>query len=197
MKSVLIYTVGLLLCIVLLGAMPIAGEEEIYDNVIRLHVLANSDSEEDQANKLAVRDAILAGYSEALTGATTAEAAAKVEALLPEIEKLAEKTLAEQGAPADVTVAFTDEVYPERVYGELHFPAGTYHSLRVLIGAGKGQNWWCVLFPPLCVGAASGDVPVTSPTEPPDGLGESSWRLVSQSGEYEIRFKLLEWLAGN
>lgn len=196
MKGVLIYTVGLLLCVLLLGVMPVAGEEEIYDNVIRLHVLANSDSEEDQAKKLAVRDAILSAYSTDLAGATTAEAAARVESLLPEIEKLAEKTLAEIGPAESVTVSFTEETYPERVYGELHFPAGTYRSLRVLIGEGQGQNWWCVLFPPLCVGAATEEVAVTTPNEPPPGLGTGAWRLVSQSGEYQIRFRVLEWLMG-
>ncbi|MBQ8351922.1 MAG: stage II sporulation protein R [Clostridia bacterium] len=194
MKRVLIYAIGLVLCMLLLGVMPVAGEEKIYDNVIRLHVLANSDSEQDQANKLAVRDAILAAYSEELAGNTTAEAVARVEILLPQIEELAEKTLADAGDPRDVTITFSEETYPERVYGELHFPAGRYLSLRVLIGEGAGQNWWCVLFPPLCVGTATEEVAVTTPEEPPAGLGEHAWRLVSQSGEYQIRFRVLEWL---
>lgn len=196
MKSVLLYTVGLVLCMLMLGLLPIAGEEEIYENVIRLHVLAHSDGEEDQADKLLVRDAILATYGSALAGDTTEEAAARVEALLPSIRELAENTLAAAGRPQPVHVSFTDEVYPERVYGALHFPAGTYHSLRVMIGEGVGQNWWCVLFPPLCVGSASEEVAVGTPPSPPAGLGAESWRLVSESGEYEIRFRVLEWLMG-
>ena len=197
MKRVLIYTAGLVLCMLLLGVMPISGEEEIYDNVIRLHILANSDSEADQADKLAVRNAILAEYRTVLIAASTEEATKRVETLLPEIEKTAQKTLADRGNAAEVAVTFTEETYPERIYEGLHFPAGRYRSLRVLIGEGEGKNWWCVLFPPLCVGAATEEIAVTQPVEPPPGLGESSWRLVSQSGENEIRFKLLEWLMGN
>ena len=196
MKSVLIYTTGLLLCLLLLGCMPMAGEEEIYQDVIRLHVLANSDREEDQQLKLTVRDAILASYSEQLAGGTTAEAEEQLLSLLPQIEKTAEKVLADHGRPTSVRVTYTQEQYPERVYGELHFPAGTYRSLRVLIGEGAGQNWWCVLFPPLCVGAATDDLPITSPGQAPDGVNDNAWRLVSQSGEYQIRFRILEWLMG-
>jgi stage II sporulation protein R len=197
MKGVLMYTIGLLCCVLLLGVLPVAGEEKIYDEVIRLHVLANSDSEEDQANKLAVRDAILAAYREELAVASKAEAEERVASLLPAIKQLAEQTLMAQGAPAPVTVTFSDEVYPERVYGELHFPAGTYRSLRVLIGEGSGQNWWCVLFPPLCVGAATEEVAVSPPENTVDTMGKSAWHLVSQSGEYQIRFRVLEWLMGH
>lgn len=196
MKSVLLYTVGLVLCMLMLGLLPVAGEEEIYENVIRLHVLAHSDAAEDQADKLLVRDAILETYSAALAGSTTEDATARVEELLPQIRELAENTLIAAGRPQEVHVTFTDEIYPERVYGDLHFPAGTYHSLRVIIGEGDGQNWWCVLFPPLCVGSASEEVAVGVPSSPPAGLGAESWHLVSESGEYEIRFRVLEWLMG-
>ncbi len=195
MKRMIVYTVGLLACMLVLGLMPISGEEEIYDRVIRLHVLANSDTEEDQAQKYLVRDAILATYREELAAATTEEAEKKLEAPLPQIKELAEKTLAEAGTPKTVTVTYTKENYPERVYEDLHFPAGQYRSLRVLIGEGVGKNWWCVLFPPLCVGAATEDVAVVSPQEPPAGLSRDTWHLVSQSGEYQIRFRLLEWFA--
>lgn len=197
MKRVWIYTIGLVCCMLLLGVLPVSGEEQIYESVIRLHVLANSDSEEDQADKLLVRDALLAAYREELAGGTVEEAAGRVEALLPAIKELAEKTLAEQGRAREVTVTFTQEVYPERVYEDLHFPAGTYRSLRVLIGEGEGKNWWCVLFPPLCVGAASEDVAITAPTEPPAGMNAAAWDLVSANGKYRIRFRVLEWLMGN
>ena len=196
MKTVLLYTIGLVLCVLLLGFMPIAGEAEIYDNVIRLHVLANSDSEADQQDKLLVRNAILAAYRTELEGGTVEEAEARVRALLPAIEQLAEETLAAAGNARDVRVTFTREKYPERVYEDLHFPAGTYPSLRVLIGAGEGKNWWCVLFPPLCVGAASEEVAITQPDEPPAGLNGAAWSLVSANGEYRIRFRVLEWLMG-
>ena len=197
MKSIVIYTVSLLLCAALLAVMPIQGEEGIYDNVVRLHILAASDNEEDQRLKLAVRDALLETYGEELNCQSEADAAACIRELMPDIEKLARKTLAEHNSSADVTVTFADEPYPARTYGDLCFPAGTYHSLRILIGEGEGKNWWCVLFPPLCVGAATEETVLPEVEEtPPDGLTESQWRLVSQSGEYEIRFRILEMLFG-
>ena len=113
------------------------------------------------------------------------------------IKALAEKTLAARGCTAPVTVTLTDEKYPERTYGDLHFPAGTYHSLRILIGEGEGKNWWCVLFPPLCVGSASEETVLPEVEEdPPAGFTDSQWGLVSQDGKYEIRFKILELLYG-
>lgn len=197
MKSIVIYTISLVLCAALLAVMPIQGEEGIYDNVVRLHILAASDNEEDQRLKLAVRDALLAEYGAELNCQSEADAAARIKKLMPDIEKLARKTLAEQGSSAKVTVTFTDEPYPARTYGDLCFPAGTYHSLRILIGEGTGKNWWCVLFPPLCVGAATEETTLPEVEEtPPNGLTASQWRLVSQSGEYEIRFRILEMLFG-
>ncbi len=195
MKRVCLYALGLVFCFVFLAAMPIEGEAAIYEDVIRLHILAASDSEEDQADKLAVRDAILATYGEELAAPSEAVAAGRVETLMPAIEVLAEETLASRGNPRDVTVTFTDESYPTRHYGALSFPAGTYHSLRVLIGEGEGQNWWCVLFPPMCVGAATADIPLGRPDAAPDGVSDGAWQIVSRSGEYEIRFRVLEKLA--
>ncbi len=188
------YTIGLLLCATLLSVMPLQGEEQIYSDVIRLHILANSDSESDQALKLKVRDAILYEYKDRLACADEAEAEATVEALLPEIQQTAERVIREEGYGYTVTLHFTEEYYPTRAYGSLRFPAGEYRSLRIRIGEGTGQNWWCVLFPPLCVGAASGeDTPL--PDTAPEGLTESEWRLVSADGSYEIRFRLLEMLS--
>ena len=139
MKRVCVYAIGLVLCILLLSVLPLEGEGAIYENVIRLHILAASDGEEDQEDKLAVRDAILQEYGPLLQGENKADAVVRVEALLPEIEMLAEKTLAERGRSTDVTVTFTDECYPTRTYGELTFPSGVYRSLRVLIGEGEGK----------------------------------------------------------
>lgn len=197
MKSVIWYAVGLLLCVLLLATLPLSGEEKIYDDVVRLHILANSDTEEDQACKLAVRDAILSAYGEVLSCGSEGEAEERVRALMPKIKELSEQTLRARGKEEQVTLVFGDEKYPERTYGDLRFPAGTYHSLRILIGEGIGKNWWCVLFPPLCVGAATGEefLPAV-PEEAPCGMGEGAWRLVSESGKYEIRFRVLEWLYG-
>lgn len=196
MKTVFTYALSLLLCVCLLSVLPLEGEGAIYDEVLRLHVLAASDSEEDQADKLAVRDAILERYSEILAAADFASAAETVTAHIPDIEALAEETLRSRGKESDVTVTFSEEEYPARTYESLTFPAGKYRSLRVVIGDGAGKNWWCVLFPPMCVGAASGDVVIADPEEKPDTIGEGAWRIVSRSGEYELRFRFLELLAG-
>lgn len=196
MKTVFAWACSLVLCVCILCVLPIEGEGAIYDEVIRLHVLAASDSEADQKDKLAVRDAILAEYGDLLAATELACAAKTVEEHIPMIETLAEKTLSERGHACDVSVIFGEEEYPARSYGDLTFPAGTYRSLRVVIGEGKGQNWWCVLFPPMCVGAASGDVIVPTPEEKPSGIGEGAWRIVSRSGEYELRFRFLELLSG-
>lgn len=197
MKTWITYILSLVLCAAVLSVMPIHGEEQIYENVVRLHILAASDSEEDQANKLAVRDALLATYGAELDCDSEADAEARVRALIPDIKQLAEETLRARGSQAPVTVTFTDEKYPERTYGELHFPAGTYHSLRILIGEGEGKNWWCVLFPPLCVGAATEETVLPEVEEdPPAGFTDSQWGLVSRDGKYEIRFKILELLYG-
>lgn len=192
MKKVMLYAVGLLLCAVLLAVWPVQGEEGIYDNVIRLHILANSDSQEDQALKLAVRDALLSTYGEALDCSSEAGAEEKIRALLPEIVATAQSVVDAQGYGYRVRISFTEEAYPTRTYGDLCFPAGVYRSLRVMIGEGVGQNWWCVLFPPLCVGAATEDTPL--PDDAPNGLTDSQWKLVSADGRYEVRFRLLEWI---
>ena len=193
MKKLALYVLGLLLCATFLSVMPVEGEEGIYNSVVRLHILANSDGEEDQALKLAVRDAVLAAYGEELNCTDKAVAEERITALLPSVQKTAEEVLATHGCPHTVKIYFTEEKYPTRTYGELSFPAGTYSSLRIVIGEGEGQNWWCVLFPPICLDAATEEAE-TQQTKPEE-LEEAEWRLVSRDGRYEIRFRLLEMLA--
>lgn len=194
MKKVVLYVFGLLLCASFLSVMPLSGEEGIYDSVVRLHILANSDSEEDQTLKLAVRDAVLSEYGELLKCPDKEAAAIRLTELMPAIKNTAQQVLATHGCHHTVNLYFTEEEYPTRDYGSLRFPAGVYPSLRIVIGEGNGQNWWCVLFPPICLDAAS-EESTPPPTEAPDGLTDAQWRLVSQNGEYEIRFRLLEMLA--
>lgn len=194
MKKLTLYAVGLVLCALFLAVMPTEGEEGIYRSVVRLHILANSDGEEDQARKLAVRDAILATYGEELNCPDRAAAEEHILSLMPAIKKTAEDTLATHGCPDTVKISFSEERYPTRNYGELQFPAGVYPSLRIVIGEGEGQNWWCVLFPPLCLDAATGEV-APPPEEAPAGLTDAEWRLVSGDGRYEVRFRLLEMLS--
>lgn len=189
---------GFLMAAVLLIAaftiLPVHGEAEIYDNVIRLHVLANSDSERDQSLKLKVRDAVLEKTKDLLDGVGDKERAECIlKNAIPEIEQTARETLALEGATNAVAVTLSHEEYPTREYEKLAFPAGEYLSLRVMIGEAEGQNWWCVLFPPLCLSAA------TSYRESEAvclsaGLTGEQYRLIADtdSTKYKLRFKILE-----
>lgn len=177
----------LLLATLLLAALPVRGEEEIYSDVIRLHIIAASDTEEDQALKLSVRDAVLGVYGSALTSYPDRDSAAEAaRELLPGIRSLAEQTLREAGCDKPVSVTLTEEEYPTRDYETFSLPAGRYLSLRVLIGEAEGHNWWCVLYPPLCLDTAT------------DGelLTDAEWGLLTENGggHYRVKFKLLEWL---
>lgn len=186
------FTATVLLCAALL-ILPIHGEAGLYDNVIRLHVLANSDSTEDQALKLTVRDAVLEKTQTLLQNVDDrAEAEAVLRANLGELEAVAADTLRRAGAENGVTVTLTRERYPTRQYEALAFPAGEYLSLRVMIGEAKGQNWWCVLFPPLCLsGATKQDTEAVCLSA---GLSGEQYRVIADtdSTTYKMRFKILE-----
>ena len=177
--------IPILLAAFLVAVCPVSGEESIYRDVIRLHVLAASDSEDDQSDKIAVRDAILDGYGDLFRGfSDRAEAEAAITPELREqIAATAEQALAARGRAASVAVTLSEEEYPTRDYGNFTLPAGRYLSLRVVIGEGKGKNWWCVLFPPLCTAASVEGVPL--------GLSDAEYRLVTE-GKKSVRFKTLE-----
>lgn len=188
MKKLFYLFLVLLLLVCMLSVLPVNGEEAVFDGVIRLHILANSDDPEDQANKLAVRDAVLEAYGDALAGYPTREAAAEaLSYLLPEMEALAKKTLEGLGDGSPVAVTLTEEPYPRRDYGTFALPAGEYLSLRILIGEAAGENWWCVLYPPLCLGTA---------TDTPVGMGDATYGLLTENGggSYTVKFRLLELL---
>lgn len=177
----------LLLATLLLAALPVHGEEAIYNDVIRLHIIAADDSPEEQALKLIVRDAVLTTYGSALTCYDSRDAAAQAaQGMLAEIRQCAEEALRAVGCHAEVSVTLSEEYYPTRDYDTFSLPAGTYLSLRIRIGAASGQNWWCVLYPPLCLGTATDG----------DALTDAEWGLLTENGggHYQIRFKVLEWL---
>lgn len=192
-RTVLFLTVAALL-VTAFAILPIHGESAIYDSVIRLHVLANSDSEEDQALKLAVRDALLAEARVLLADVKTRDEAEDVlEDALPALTAVARETVARKGYDYPVHITLDEEEYPTRRYENLAFPAGEYLSMRVLIGEAAGANWWCVLFPPLCLSAA------TAKSEAEEaflaaGLTGEQYRIITDSdnGKYRLRFKILE-----
>lgn len=160
-----------------------SGEAAVYDNVIRLHILANSDTEADQAVKLAVRDAVLAAdvFAEA---ESKAEAEQGVEEAATLAVNIANEYLKANGLPYTASYRWGYESYPTREYGGVRLPAGRYLSLRIVLGEGEGQNWWCVLFPPLCNGTATEQI-----------NGDRSDDVFSAGKKrYSFRFKLLEWL---
>lgn len=196
MKFLRILTVLTLICLLALSVLPIYGEEAVYDNVIRLHVLANSDSEEDQALKLQVRDAVLELCAPTLGQCRNREEAAQaVISLKDEIQNTTEETLRASGCDDTVTVTLSEEGYPEKQYESLCFPSGTYLSLRICIGEAEGQNWWCVLFPPICMSAATASKEDTEEAFVAVGFTPEQYRIITETDEvtYKIKFKFLEF----
>ena len=163
-------------------ALPMS-EGEVYDSVIRLHVLANSSAEEDQQIKYAVRDAILAEncFSEATD---INDAKDGIELAAARAVNAANAYLASKGVPYRAVYKWGREDYPTRVYDGVRLPSGNYLSLRIVLGEGKGENWWCVLFPPMCLGASAGG------TDLKDGKV-----FETKNKKYTFRFKLLEWFS--
>ena len=191
MKKLLIFTVLVTVMSFCTSVLPVNGEAEIYDNVIRLHVLANSDSEEDQALKLEVRDAILSEMRVFMTESSDrTEAQTVIEENRATIEKIASRVVSEAGYDYPVEVALGEEYYPTREYDGVTLPAGNYFSVRVLIGEAQGQNWWCVLFPPLCLGAAKADEQLKEVGFTPE---EVNILCENEEPEYVLKFKVLEF----
>ena len=193
MRKFWILTLTVSLLFLAIGLLPVHGEAEIYDTVLRLHVLANSDSEEDQALKLAVRDAILAEGQGLFDGVKSREEAETIlQKELPHMRAIAEKTVAEAGYVYSVDLLLGEEEYPTRTYGSICFPSGQYLSLRVIIGEGEGQNWWCVLYPPLCMSAATAEREEEAFISV--GLVGDQYRVITETDQptYRVRFKILE-----
>ena len=201
-KRFCIAIVAILVILFMVSYLPVHGEEAIYDTVVRLHVLANSDSEEDQALKLRVRDAVLEVTTPLVEGCgTQAEAIAAIEGGMEEIRAAARQVIDDAGRTDDVSVLLGEEEYPTRTYDSCCFPAGEYVSLRVCIGEAEGQNWWCVLFPPLCLTAASASASDAESNEEAFisvGLNRDQYGIITetQNTKYKIRFKLLETVEG-
>lgn len=197
-QKILLVICSFVLCAAVCNVLPIHGEEKIYESVVRLHVLANSDSEEDQALKLKVRDAVLSYVSPRVIDSTGREEAIRIlQGELDEIELVADRIVQEQGYNYSVEVTLTVEEYPTRNYEAMSFPSGEYVSLRVMLGEAEGQNWWCVLFPPICLSGA------TEKSDNEDafiavGLNSEQYKIITDTNEpvYYLRFKLLEALQG-
>ena len=172
-------------------ADTLVRQRRLARKTVRLHVIANSDEAADQAQKLRVRDGVLACVSGLTADCETADDARKcIAAHLPEIAEAAQRVLA--GSGYDVTVSLGPETYGTRDYASFSLPAGTYPSLRVQIGEAAGKNWWCVVFPTLCTAATSDEAELQAAAGGFDE-DEAAW-ITEEQPEYRLRFKTLEWL---
>ena len=173
------------------GVLALRTQDELADKVVRLHVLANSDSEEDQALKLKVRDVVLERATAILEqSADRREAESRLRGELLELERIAAEEIAAEGYNYPVTVELENTDFPTKEYDGFTLPAGEYLALRVIIGEGQGQNWWCVVFPPLCT-AASADVPASALAA---GFSEEEVNLITEENQgYVLKFKAVEW----
>ena len=190
-RRVLELALGLGLAAALIwGNVSLHRQQALADRVVRLHILANSDSEEDQVLKLQVRDRVLDRAAEILTeSADRAAAEHALRAALPELESLAADEIALRGYDYPVTAELADTAFPTREYDGFALPAGRYLALRLVIGAGEGHNWWCVVFPPLCT-AVSSDLAQTAMAA---GLTEDDVQLITESESgYVLKFKSIE-----
>ncbi len=193
MKKYGIFALFLSALLVVVGLLPVHGESGIYENVLRLHVLANSDSPEDQELKLKVRDAVLSAADGLLSTASSRDEAIRLtEEHLPLLTEAAQAAISAAGRSDSVRLELGEEVYPTRNYEACCFPSGEYTSLRIIIGEGKGQNFWCVLFPPMCTSAATKNSAEDAFISV--GLSADQYRIVTETSRptYRARFRLLE-----
>lgn len=178
----------LVACLVCTALWAEAAQTQLADHVIRLHVLANSDTQADQDLKLQVRDAVLARTDAILADQDSADqAAALLQQHLEDLAQTAEAEIQAQGYDYPVEVRLEETWFPTRTYENVSLPAGNYLALRVLIGQAEGHNWWCVVFPSLCLTA------VTETSLQAAGLTHDDYQLISEEDQpYQIRFKTVE-----
>lgn len=186
-----LFLVTIAAAVLWLGLMT-AQQRRLAGSMLRLHVVANSDDEADQAVKLKVRDAVLScaeGWLEGVEDPKEAEAVLSLH--LSELEQAGEQVMRENGYSYPVKASLEQVHFPTKYYDGFALPAGEYRALRVVLGEGAGQNWWCVVFPGLCVAPAAEwqDVAVSG------GISETDVELMEDAQpEYVIRFRCLEWL---
>ena len=191
MKGLTIFTSLVLIVCALCSFLPIGDEAEIYDNTIRLHVIANSDTEHDQSVKLYVRDAVLEEIAALTKNAKSVEEAeAIINSELGNVREKAKAALSAIGEDISVNVTLSEEYYPTREYANFRLPAGNYTSLRILLGEAEGQNWWCVLYPELCTSGAKADEALVK-----TGFSKDQIDILTGGNkpQYRLKFKILEF----
>lgn len=184
-------TLLLLLSLLWCGGL-LADKQSLRENVIRLHVVANSNTEEDQLQKLIVRDAVLDYLQDAMEGLSDPDEVKQyLQSQLSKIEEIANNALQSTVSVNCADVSFGTEAFDTREYDTFQLPSGIYESLKISIGDGKGENWWCVIFPSLCV---PDTVEAFCDTAAASGIGDSLINSLAGKEEYETRFFFLECL---
>lgn len=172
--------------------MLLADRISLQKDLIRLHVVANSDTQEDQQRKLIVRDAIITYLSDCLSETESASAAlGQIDANLLKIEQIARSALSSVGDKSSVDVSLGKESFPVREYDTFSLPSGVYQSLRVEIGEGAGENWWCVVFPAFCV---PDSIETFCDVAEKSGMNNQLTNALTGQEKYKIRFFLLDCL---
>lgn len=175
-----------------------AISKDLCGNVFRLHVIANSDSKEDQDLKYKVRDSLIE-YMKSLTSniSTKEEAISIAQTHLSDFKNIAKNIIKDNGYDYDVNIEIGNFSFPTKTYGDISLPSGFYDALKVVIGKGSGQNWWCVMFPPLCfVDVTSGVVPEESKENLEENLSDEEYNLISNSNNSSttnFKFKIVEF----
>ena len=193
MRQIIKWTAALLIFVCFVSIVDLAADrKELHDSLIRLHVVGASDGAEDQSVKLRVRDAVTAWLQTELEGIHNADQARDyLRHHLSQIETIANETLTNAGVSHRATVSFLEEEFPIREYETFTLPSGVYHSLRIRIGEAAGKNWWCVVFPTLCLGATSAEMKDTAVSA---GFDENLADTLTVEDGYELRFFLLDCL---
>lgn len=187
-KLVISLATGLMFSILLSLSQFSVQCQTIREDVLRLHIIANSDSDEDQQLKLKVRDAVLANTGDAFASShTKAEAIANASQSLAEIEQTATQVIKENGYDYTVKAQIVNMYFTTRYYDNYTLPAGYYDAVRITIGKAEGKNWWCVMFPQLCL-------PAVSEEEPIDMLDEDQQEIIENGDKYKASFWIIEWL---
>ena len=199
MKKTVLPAICILLCTLFITFIPTEAEAAIYDDTLRLHILAPSDSTEDQNLKLLIRDMVLDKYGALIRGCSDSdEAEMRLYEKIPEIKSDCEALVSDTGYDYSVDISIAREWYDTRDYRDFSLPCGKYASLKITLGEGEGQNWWCVMYPPMCLDVCvSEDENIGKETEKDktEQSGEKytkeEYKLIRDRG-YRVKFKLLE-----
>ncbi len=193
-KTIFRLEISLLIALIICGVFNINAFSQQCDNIrekmLRMHVIANSDSDEDQQLKLKVRDAVLSAGKEVFDGSVTAiEAKEKITPYIDYLENIAFETVKKEGFDYSVKITVEKEYFNTRIYdNSITLPAGYYTAVKVIIGEGKGQNWWCVMFPPMCLPTAAAECELS------DVLTDDETEIVTEAEKYKLKFKIVEIL---